>query len=236
MDSICFKPGGAHGISAPHIAVPGGHDLRTHPAQVSALGRGSGVAATSNGIAAESSAAVSSSSRSYFTAPLRSLWPGGGRRNDENALEEPVVDAGERDGEEEEVEGEEIEVPLRSEKRRGNWVLKILHITSLWSDQRRRSDEEGRGEEKEDDAVEVDQSRCSCCDEEESDGCRVAEGQEEQFDRESFSRLLRRVSLVEAKVYSQMSYLGSLAYSIPKIKVYPFAGFVGGVSNFTPGI
>ncbi|KAJ8623334.1 hypothetical protein MRB53_031863 [Persea americana] len=215
MDSLCFKPGGSHGISAPHVAVPGGLDLRTHPAQVSALGRGTGVPATSNGIAVESPATAKSS----FTAPLRSLWPATGeRRNDGNAPEDSVVDGGEREGEEEEVEGEEFEVPPRSEKRRGNWVLKILHITSLWSDRRRRSEEEGQREEQEDDVVVSDPSRCSCCDEDDSDLCRVGEGKEEKFDKESFSRLLRRVSLVEAKVYAQMSYLGSLAYSIPKIK------------------
>lgn len=217
MDSLCFKPGGSHGISAPHVAIPGGLDLRNHPAQVSALGRGTSVPATSNGIAVESSATAKSS----LTAPLRSLWPAAGeRRNDGNALEDSVVDGGEREGEEEEeVEGEEFEVPPRSEKRRGNWVLKILHITSLWSDQRRRSEEEGQSEvQKEDDVVASDPSRCSCCDEDDSDLCRVGEGKEEKFDQESFSRLLRRVSLVEAKVYAQMSYLGSLAYSIPKIK------------------
>ncbi|PWA41595.1 Lipase, class 3 [Artemisia annua] len=44
------------------------------------------------------------------------------------------------------------------------------------------------------------------------------ESEEIEFDRDSFSKLLKRVSLAEARLYAQMSYLGSLAYSIPKIK------------------
>lgn len=56
-------------------------------------------------------------------------------------------------------------------------------------------------------------------DNEECDVCRVDEEEDQvQFDRDSFSKLLRRVSLAEAKLYAQMSYLGHLAYSIPKIK------------------
>nr|GMD12108.1 phospholipase A1 PLIP2, chloroplastic isoform X2 [Ipomoea batatas] len=39
-----------------------------------------------------------------------------------------------------------------------------------------------------------------------------------EFDRNSFSKLLRRVSLAEARLYAQMAHLGSLAYSIPQIK------------------
>jgi hypothetical protein len=43
-----------------------------------------------------------------------------------------------------------------------------------------------------------------------------------EIDRDSFSKMLRRVSLGEARLYAQMSHLGSLAYSIPNIKVLTF--------------
>ncbi|KAJ0779157.1 putative fungal lipase-like domain, alpha/Beta hydrolase, phospholipase A1 PLIP1/2/3 [Helianthus annuus] len=56
--------------------------------------------------------------------------------------------------------------------------------------------------------------------EQERDACRVDDDDDVriEFDKSSFSKLLRRVSLAEARVYSQMSYLGTLAYSIPQIK------------------
>nr|GMD68887.1 phospholipase A1 PLIP2, chloroplastic isoform X2 [Ipomoea batatas] len=54
---------------------------------------------------------------------------------------------------------------------------------------------------------------------EESDVCAVDDDDDKiDFDRDSFSKLLCRVSLNEAKLYRQMSYLGNLAYSIPQIK------------------
>lgn len=45
------------------------------------------------------------------------------------------------------------------------------------------------------------------------------EGDGEVFDRASFSRLLRKVSIEDAKEYSRMSYLCNIAYMIPKIQV-----------------
>ncbi|OMO82082.1 hypothetical protein COLO4_23255 [Corchorus olitorius] len=45
------------------------------------------------------------------------------------------------------------------------------------------------------------------------------EEKEIEIDKHTFSKMLRKVSLAEAKLYAQMSYLGSLAYAIPKIKV-----------------
>ncbi|KAL2345464.1 hypothetical protein Fmac_006749 [Flemingia macrophylla] len=62
--------------------------------------------------------------------------------------------------------------------------------------------------------------------EDECDGCMVdydddddvEENEEVVFDRVSFSRMLRRVSLGEARLYARISHLGNLAYSIPKIK------------------
>ncbi|RWR94584.1 Lipase, class 3 [Cinnamomum micranthum f. kanehirae] len=147
----------------------------------------------------KSSASSAPEMVSSSAAPRRFRWLGGERRDDEST-----------------PEGEELEkTHLQSEKERENWVLKILHLRSIWSGQMKKPEEE--------EEEGIDQSRCSCGDEEESDGCRVGDDDdhgvgEMGLDRESFSRLLHRVSLVEAKVYAQMSYLCSLAYSIPEIK------------------
>ncbi|XP_058076534.1 phospholipase A1 PLIP2, chloroplastic-like [Magnolia sinica] len=208
MDGLCFKPGGIS--SSLPFPASGGLDARTLPAQVSALGRGSSVSASANGISVESSATAASSS-SGKSSSFTSLWSSGEKRNDKIAPEDRE--------EEEELEGEEIDPPPRSKKQRESWVLKILHVGSIWSENRKKSDDVSEVEERgEGDAAVRDQGRCSSCDEDGSDGCRVGDEDEVGFDRESFSRLLRRVSLLEARVYAKMSYLGNLAYSIPNIK------------------
>ncbi|KAH7655101.1 alpha/beta-Hydrolases protein [Dioscorea alata] len=97
---------------------------------------------------------------------------------------------------------------------KGGWVLKILRVGSLFAEgEKKREAIDGalEGDEMEMDVNGDD--RCVDC------GC--ACGDEEttaEFDRESFSRLLRRASLMETRLYAKMSYLGSLAYCIPRIK------------------
>lgn len=75
-----------------------------------------------------------------------------------------------------------------------NWVSKLLRFNSL----RKREEE-------------LNNRNCDMC---------VIEDDKTEFDRESFSKLLRKVSLAESRLYAQLSYLGSLAYCIPQIKVY----------------
>ncbi|XP_076892974.1 phospholipase A1 PLIP2, chloroplastic-like [Bidens hawaiensis] len=62
------------------------------------------------------------------------------------------------------------------------------------------------------DEVLVDEHAC--------DQCRVDDDEDDriEFDKMRFLKMLRRVSLAEARVYLKLSYLGTLAYSIPKIK------------------
>ncbi|XP_042475737.1 phospholipase A1 PLIP2, chloroplastic-like [Macadamia integrifolia] len=219
MDSLLFKSGIHAGLPSP-ISVAGAFDGRTHPGHVSGLGRSGGGASTnSNGLSLEKSTARASpqrppsSSRFPFTFPFRSLWPRGrvGKPNDGVALDDAVVIVG--NGEDGEAIGgdgaaEENE-PFQSGEKRESWALKILHVRSLWSEDSKQGnsgvEELGREEEKEEEE-----------EEEEEEG--QAEQQEIKFDRDSFSRLLRRVSLAEIKLYAQMSYLGNLAYTIPKIK------------------
>lgn len=105
-------------------------------------------------------------------------------------------------------------------RKKGNWVMNILRVRSIWEKERERA-----VVEREDAGWDLGGDSCVGCDEcsvgEERGEGEVKEEAEEKvvFDRESFSRLLTRVSLIELQVYAKASYLGNLAYSIPKIKV-----------------
>lgn len=161
---------------------------------------------TTNSNSSQVSANQTPVSRFSFKYPLKSLWPGpgagGGRGPTYNGNGMALHDA----------------VPLEVEEAResGNWVLKILHVRSLWGGG-------GGGDEQAEQPPPVDQPAaindtrtCDCdCD----NGCPIEQDQDLHFDKDSFSRFLRKVSLAEARLYAQMSYLGSLAYSIPKIQV-----------------
>ncbi|XP_065860403.1 phospholipase A1 PLIP2, chloroplastic isoform X2 [Euphorbia lathyris] len=152
---------------------------------------------------------------------LQSLWPGGGKSNRSNGLavdEAVLVENGERGGEN--LERRSIGL---SEGNDENWVLKILQVRSLWKEDQgqNRNGDEGSNVECDDVAV---KSGINTEEEEEEEeeciSCRVQDDDEKEieFDRDSFSRLLRKASLAEAKLYAQISYLGHLAYSIPKMK------------------
>ncbi|KAK1316744.1 hypothetical protein QJS10_CPA05g00267 [Acorus calamus] len=90
---------------------------------------------------------------------MRRLWPG----NDEGAHE-----------------GEEV--------GRGNWVLKILRVGSIWAGRGKGVVLEGAEEEEVEETIE----RSGCCGGDGSEGCDVGEEEEMEFDRDSFSKLLRR--------------------------------------------
>ncbi|XP_076905470.1 phospholipase A1 PLIP2, chloroplastic-like [Bidens hawaiensis] len=137
-----------------------------------------------------------------FKLPLISFFVGGNRNAvavDDAVLVETTEEINIKD---------EIDIKKKDE----NWVLKILHVRSIWS---KKDDDtiEVNNNNNNNNKDELDQQDEGECD----DVCRVDDDGVD-FDRSSFSRLLRRVSLGEARLYSQMSYLGSLAYSIPEIK------------------
>lgn len=210
MDSICLKTAGIHGIASTISTVSGSQvEARsiTNASQLSAVAR-------------DKSTAPQKTASPTFSFSLRrpwqSLWSGGGKSTRYNGMaseDAVLVENG--------VEGES-ETMGSSEGENGNWVLKILQVKSLWEDERKGSfdvvNEEVR---KEGDAALVndEEEECDVCgvgddDDEEEEG-----EKEIEFDRDSFSRLLRRASLAEAKMYEKMSYLGNLAYCIPDIKV-----------------
>ncbi|CAL0320865.1 unnamed protein product [Lupinus luteus] len=142
-----------------------------------------------------------------FKHPLESLWPRtretGNSRYSGLALDDAVLE-------------ENAEAGFVEEGRNENWVLKILRVNSVC-----KGEEEKNSvieEEKDIESNEDEENACEC------DGCKVNDDDDDekeeekvQLDRDSFSRMLKRVSLAEARLYAQMSHLGNLAYSIPNI-------------------
>ncbi|KAL2510498.1 alpha/beta-Hydrolases superfamily protein [Abeliophyllum distichum] len=213
MDVLGLKAG-IHGMAPPFSVVGNGvMDVRmSQPSQISALGP------------AEKPSMSAAPPRNLpwgFTSiyPFRSLWAGG-----KNRCEPAIsVDDGVLVEEKEENRNEERE----SEGQNGNWVLKILQVRSLREEDERDGklvEEMGLKLEDEDKNVGLnanDENKGECCNEnEDCDLCTIDEDGDEkiEFNRESFSKLLKKVPLSETRLYAQMSYLGALAYSIPQIK------------------
>ncbi|KAG2320292.1 hypothetical protein Bca4012_053357 [Brassica carinata] len=112
-------------------------------------------------------------------------------------------------------------VEMETERRNGSWILKkILDVQSMWRDgevEEDEDDDDQGDEELDDDVLSEDED-------EDEDG-----DKEDRFQmqRESFSKLLKRVSLSESKLYAQLSYLGNLAYSISNIKPANLSKYYG---------
>lgn len=144
-----------------------------------------------------------------FRHPLRSMWAGGKNRY------EPAISVDDAVLVEEKEDIKETE----EEGQNGNWVFKILHVKSLW----KQEEKDGNLVEEMGVKLEEEKGKNGCEEDEDCDGCRINDDDDDdekiEFDRESFSKLLRKVPLAEARLYAKMSYLGSLAYSIPEIKV-----------------
>ncbi|KAL3652915.1 hypothetical protein CASFOL_002596 [Castilleja foliolosa] len=140
-----------------------------------------------------------------FRHPLRSLWPAGKNRYEPAiAVDDAVL-----------VEEREDIRESEEEKRGGNWVSKIMHVKSLWKKEGNGVNfMEEMGAKLEEDIKNGGENFEGC------DLCEIDYDDDEkiEFDRESFSKLLQKVPLGKARLYAQMSYLGSLAYSIPQIK------------------
>ncbi|XP_051118942.1 phospholipase A1 PLIP2, chloroplastic-like [Andrographis paniculata] len=191
MDALCLKAG-IHGMVAPQIAASGSSELRlSDKPSVSAVKR-----------------------RNLpwgftFRHPLGSLWPGGKSRYEPAiAVDDSVL-----------VEEKEDAAESAEESRNENWVLKILHVKSLWKEEAVNEPESTKeiGAKLEGE-INDDGGEDDCCAVENDGDCDCDGDEQIQFDRESFSKLLRKVPLAEARLYSRMSYLGNLAYAIPEIK------------------
>ncbi|GMP87509.1 hypothetical protein CsSME_00039851 [Camellia sinensis var. sinensis] len=223
MDGLRFMTG-LHGVTSQIAVAGGGLDIRT-----AALGRST---AAANAISVDkptiSGAAPPRRTGRWgfsFKPPLRSLWPGGVKRNDAIALDDAVL-VEEKEQGAVVVGDEEVEA---MEGQNQNWVLKILHVKSVWRDKGNEEESRGKKEQEIGGVDDDDDQRSECSggaeNDEGCDVCRVDDDNDDkiEFDRDSFSKLLRRVSLSDARLYARMSYLGNLAYSIPRIKVILFS-------------
>lgn len=218
MDSLCLKAG-IHGMPPP-IAVAGVGSLevrKSNPSHISAAT----VARSSTGISVEKPS-VSSPQRNSpwgftFRYPLRSLWPRGGKNRYAAGI--AVEDA---------VLVDEKMDKKGNDEETGNWVFKILHVSSMWKQNDGDvQNNEGVEEQSEISIDEEQSSECTPCDEN-CDLCTTNDDNDEKadFDRDSFSKLLQKVSLSDARLFARLSYLGTLAYSIPQIKVMPNTSMV----------
>ncbi|KAE9598225.1 hypothetical protein Lalb_Chr15g0078331 [Lupinus albus] len=189
--TLCLKCG-IYGIS-PSIPIT---SKTTSRAMVSALG--------CSPSSSSDKGSLFSSSRFSFRYPLKSLCPkqicSGGY--DGFSINDTVLM--------DKMDTHNV-IEVEGEGQNGNWVFNICHANSVWRNNVNDNDEK----KDDDDVVEEEKEECN--------GCRVEYDDDEKeeeviFDRDSFSRMLKRVSLSEIRLYEKMSHLGNLAYSIPNIK------------------
>lgn len=203
MDTLCFIKSGISGM-VPSIPVAArANACHSH---VTAVGREK-----------PPSKQKSLFSRLSFKYPLKSLWSrGAGNATCNNGLtvhdDAVLVDDTRYDGTATEAE---------REGQNENWVLKIFRVNSVTRREQGSGGDDHNDENEEEEEV-SENDGMDDDEEKECDICKVDVGDEDeeevQFDRESFSRMLRRVTLAEARFYAQMSHLGNLAYAIPEIK------------------
>ncbi|KAL9242977.1 hypothetical protein vseg_016924 [Gypsophila vaccaria] len=188
MDTLCIRTG-INGLMGPTIPVSGVSDRpKKGPNQIP----------STNAMSADKTTSLLSSKLSSLNYPFKSLFSGGAKQQRPHkgaALDDAVS-----------MEERETEVGGEAEGQNGNWVLKILHVRSLW-------EEEEEEEEGQDGNFNASTSSSASCD----GGCEV-DDEVEGIDREEFKKMLKKVTLSEAKLYAQLSYLGNLAYDIPSIK------------------
>ncbi|XP_078439055.1 phospholipase A1 PLIP2, chloroplastic-like isoform X2 [Wolffia australiana] len=213
MEGLLFRPPMAVlGFTTPPASIDARSPLpATHV--TAAMGKNAAAAAA---MAAETTAAPAKSRQSYMIFhPLKRIWPAEGGREEETRSEIlPAL------AEEEEADKE----PKRdqTEEDRENWVMKILRVRSVLPADDRRPRARITVERPSDGAELLDDGdRCVACgDSDDSDVCFVGEEEDEEetkFDRESFSKLLRRVPLSELRLFLKLSDIGSIAYVISKL-------------------
>lgn len=109
---------------------------------------------------------------------------------------------------EQDVEDDDTEVG--EELKRANWVERIIELQSQWR-QKQQEDDEGH-------RTQVGNENFDECGAE--DGCEVEyDDDDHEINGETFSRLLKPVSLSETKLFSKLAFLSNMAYDILEIKV-----------------
>ncbi|XP_022770846.1 uncharacterized protein LOC111314086 isoform X2 [Durio zibethinus] len=226
MDGFCLKTG-FHGM-APAISVSGPLESTTNATQVSAVGWSSVDNKSTSSTAAAAPPQKTAFSRFSFRFPLKSLWPGGGDGNSKRYNGMAVDDAvlvENNNGEARKVNKGNVnggEMNGTSDRRNGNWVFNVIPSWRKEEQEKKSIDEEGEAEEENNGngVVNEEEEICELCsvDDDDDDDDDENEKKEIETDKHSFSKMLKRVTLAEARFYAQMSYLGSLAYAIREIK------------------
>ncbi|XP_023746475.1 phospholipase A1 PLIP1, chloroplastic isoform X3 [Lactuca sativa] len=101
----------------------------------------------------------------------------------------------------------DVSSDIEMEKKRANWVERLMEIRSRWVQKQQSNEINGDNEEKE-------------CDDED-DGCEVDYSDDEgieSINQETFSQLLDKVSWSDTKDFSQLAFLCNMAYVIPEIE------------------
>ncbi|KAJ9543169.1 hypothetical protein OSB04_022876 [Centaurea solstitialis] len=117
-------------------------------------------------------------------------------------------------------------MPHEKKAQNENWVLRVLQMRSLWKPAEANNHHDTLLQEARDEKIinnkhmENEKDHDILIDEGSCDVCKVEyEDDKVEFDKTSFSKLLTTVSLAEARLYAKLAYLGSLSYTIPKIKL-----------------
>lgn len=100
------------------------------------------------------------------------------------------------------------------ETRRSNWIRRLVELKRNWIEKQKNDDAEIPEDNLENSGEDCEEEGCEVDYEDDNDAA-----DEMNVDRESFSRLLRRVSWSDSKLFSKLAFLCNMAYVIPEIKV-----------------
>ncbi|CAN4108399.1 unnamed protein product [Withania somnifera] len=103
---------------------------------------------------------------------------------------------------------------VEEETRRSNWIRRLVELRRNWIEKQKNNKAEILEENMENNGGDCEEGCEVDYDEDDDD----AADDEVNIDRESFSRLLRRVSWSDSKHFSQLAFLCNMAYVIPEIK------------------
>ncbi|CAI9105490.1 OLC1v1004420C1 [Oldenlandia corymbosa var. corymbosa] len=227
MDGLCLKMGIPGLPAAPSIPVSGSSCLESRVA--ASVNPSSSSQMTVRSSSSSATGAIGTGRNwgfSFRFPPVRSLWPnGGGGAGGKGSYDVAlaVEEAAVLVEEEEKEEGGDDRVDDSQKGNKGkNSIFSILNVR-IGGGGGEVLEEEKDAKEEEDDNDESNEQKteASCGVREGCEGCAVNYSDDDEkisFDKDSFTKLLKRVSLAEARLYAQMSDLGNLAYSVPQIK------------------
>ncbi|MCD7470486.1 hypothetical protein HAX54_010396 [Datura stramonium] len=126
-------------------------------------------------------------------------------------IEDVIFETGHDHDDDHDMNGIEAD---QEKTRRSNWIQRLVELRRNWIEKQKNEDAEMLEDN-------MGNSGGNC-----EEGCEVDyeddndAADEVNIDRESFSRLLRRVSWSDSKRFSQLAFLCNMAYVIPEIKAW----------------